>query len=245
MPLPYLAAIMQVSLTIVRYRGIFIPFAFFAMAIFRLPLWMNKNISFYKLMGSGKNGTFDKTPDLYQWAILTVQYQPASTDGSLIQQLYGGFVRRWFRLFTRETFTLLLEPIEGHGTWDGKNVFGRLPAKSDYEGPVAILTRATIRMKKLKYFWQNVAAVANKMSCAKGFILSFGIGEVPWIKQATFSIWESKEAMKDFAYGMKEHTEVITKTRSQRWYSEDMFTRFKITGSHGILHGKNPVEGKL
>ncbi|MEO5944942.1 MAG: spheroidene monooxygenase, partial [Ferruginibacter sp.] len=64
---------MQVSLTIIRYRKIFVPFAFFAMAIFRLPLWLNKNISFYKLMGSGKNGTFDKTPDLQQWAILTVQ----------------------------------------------------------------------------------------------------------------------------------------------------------------------------
>ena len=63
---------------------------------------------------------------------------------------------------------------------------------------------------------------------ADGFIISYGVGEIPWIKQATFSIWESKAAMKNFAYGMKEHAEVIQKTRQQKWYSEDMFTRFKV-----------------
>jgi hypothetical protein len=50
---------MQVSLTIIKYPNRFIPFAFFAMALHRLPLWQHKNISFYKLMGTGKNGTFD------------------------------------------------------------------------------------------------------------------------------------------------------------------------------------------
>lgn len=237
---------MQVSLTIIRYRKIFIPFAFFAMAVFRLPLWLSKNISFYKLMGSGKNGTFDKTPDLQQWAILTVQ-QTAFNEISveLNKQLFGSFIAKWLGFFKCETFTMLLEPIEGHGTWDGKHVFGMLPSKSDYEGEIAVITRATIHLNKLKYFWQNVAGVANKMTTAKGFITSFGIGEIPWIKQATFSIWESKEAMKAFAYGMKEHSEVIQKTRQQKWYSEDMFTRFKIINSRGTIKGISPLKVKM
>ena len=45
---------MIVSLTIIRYKKIFIPFALLAMASHRLPLWLNKEISVYKLMGSGK-----------------------------------------------------------------------------------------------------------------------------------------------------------------------------------------------
>jgi heme-degrading monooxygenase HmoA len=238
---------MQVSLTITRYRKIFIPFAFFAMAIFRLPLWLNKNISFYKLMGSGKNGTFDKTPDLQQWAILTVQETPFNKiqPGEINKQLFGSFIAKWFIFFKCETFTLLLEPIEGHGTWDGKHVFGELPSKSDYEGELAVITRATIHLNKLKYFWQNVAGVANKMATAPGFITSFGIGEIPWIKQATFSIWDSKEAMKAFAYGMREHSEVIQKTRQQKWYSEDMFTRFKIIDSTGTIKGTSPLKVKM
>ena len=242
---------MQVSLTIIRYPKKFIPFAFLAMAVHRLPLWLNKNISFYKLMGSGKNGTFDKTPDLQQWAILSVQSLMCNVQdidmniAVLHQKLYGSFITKWFSFFGCETFTLLLQPIEGHGTWDGKKVFGDLPVKTGYEGQIAVLTRATIRLNKLKYFWQNVAAVANRMAGAKGFITSFGIGEIPWIKQATFSIWQSKEDMKAFAYGMQEHAEVIQKTRQQKWYSEDMFTRFIITASIGTIKGSNILNNVL
>ncbi|MCP9750066.1 spheroidene monooxygenase [Ferruginibacter sp. HRS2-29] len=234
---------MTTSLTIVRYKKRFIPFAFFSMAIFHLPLRTKKNISFYKLMGSGKNGTFDKVPDLQQWAILAVHDKPGGSSDN--RSLYGSLVAGWWAFFGCETFTLLLEPLESHGSWSGKKAFGELPAKSAYDGPVAVLTRATIRMNKLKYFWQNVAGVANKMAGAKGFICSFGIGEMPWIRQATFSIWQSKDDMKAFAYGMKEHAEVIQKTRKQRWYSEDMFTRFRIIARSGTVKGEDPLAGML
>ena len=215
------------------------------MAIHRLPLWLNKKISFYKLLGCGKNGTFDKVPDLQQWGILAVQDQPLNPGKIEIKELYGSFIWNWFRLFGCETFIILLEPLEGHGHWDNKEVFGKLPHNSSYDGTIAILTRATIRLNKLKYFWQHVAAVSNKMNTAKGFITSAGIGEIPWIKQATFSIWENKECMKAFAYGMKEHTEVIKKTRDQKWYSEEMFVRFKIIATTGTIKGKDPLKGKL
>ena len=82
------------------------------------------------------------------------------------------------------------------------------------------------------------------MSGANGFITSIGIGEVPWIKQATFSIWESKEQMRQFAYKMKEHAEVVKKTHQEKWYSEDMFVRFKPLKSTGSLNGKLPFEIK-
>ena len=240
---------MQVTLTIIRYRKRFIPFAFVAMAIHRFPLWRNKNISFYKLMGCGKNGTFDKKPDLQQWAILTmqpidaaVQNLPADAAEQFNNSILGRFITNWFSFFKCETCSFLLNPIESHGLWDGKKVFGILPAKSDFTGPVAVLTRATIRINKLKYFWQNVAPVASQMATAKGFIYSAGVGEIPWIKQATFSVWQSKEDMKAFAYGMKIHADVIKKTRKQNWYSEDMFTRFSIIKVFGSIRGTNPME---
>ncbi len=219
---------MHVSLTIIKYPTRFIPFAFFAMAIMRLPLGLRKSISFFKLLGTGKNGSFDKTPDLHQWAIMAAHKE--LLDIITIENLYGKFIAKWLSNFNCTSTIYLLDPIEGHGTWDGKKPFGELPAKSDYEGKIAVITRATIKLNKLKYFWQNVAPVAEKMVTAKGFLTSYGVGEIPWIKQATFSIWESKAAMKNFAYGMKEHAEVIQKTRQQKWYSEDMFTRFKVIG---------------
>ncbi len=238
---------MLVTITITRYKTIFIPFAFLAMAFFRLPLWMNKKIVFFKLMGSGKNGTFDKVPDLRQWAILTVsdsaydELKRESEQGYLRQTL-GSFICGWLKLFKCETYNLLLEPLESHGSWDGKKLFEGMLGRNDHEGMIAVLTRATIRLSKLKYFWANVAPVANKMKTAQGFLFSSGVGEVPWIKQATFSVWKNKEDMKAFAYGMREHTEVIKKTRKQDWYSEEMFTRFKILETFGTIKGENPLK---
>lgn len=238
---------MFVSLTIIRYKKIYIPFAFIAMAIFRLPLWLNKQVRFYKLMGCGKNGTFDKVPDLQQWAVLTVRHQAGDMNASpadersTVKLILGNFIAGWLRLFECETATFSLVPLESHGLWDRKKIFDNLVPGTAHDGRIAVLTRATIRVSKLKYFWENVAPVANKMDSAKGFLFSAGVGEVPWVKQATFSVWESKDDMKAFAYGMKEHSDVIKKTRSQDWYSEEMFTRFKIMRVTGTINGLPPL----
>jgi hypothetical protein len=230
---------MTTSLIIIRYRKRYIPFALLAMAIFRFPLWFNKNISFWKLLGSGRNGTFDKTPDWQQWGILAVHQTPPATLP------FGKFIDKWLHLFKCETLTYTLNPIEGHGKWDGKKAFGEFPVKSDYEGMVAVLTRATIRISKLKQFWNHVAPVADLMRTSESFITSYGVGEMPWLKQATFSIWKDKEGMKNFAYKMQAHAEVIRKTRQEKWYSEDMFVRFEILSCTGTINGINPLKGML
>ena len=243
---------MTATLTIIRYKKRFIFFALLAMVVFRFPLRFNKRSRFWKLMGSGRNGSFDKKPDLQQWAILSVsnlrfkQVQIKNYRGELLlQRLYGRFIARWLTKFDCETITYLLESIEGHGLWDGKEVFGSLPRQSDYDGQIAILTRATIRLSKLKEFWKYVEGAAAKMAETEGFVTSYGIGEMPLRKQATFSIWENKAAVKSFAYQTKEHQEVIQKTRQENWYSEDMFIRFRITACIGTLKGVNPLKGKL
>ena len=84
-------------------------------------------------MGCGKNGTFDKHPDWQQWGILAVNKMPMDDSSiikeELITQLYGAFIGRWVRLFNCETWTIFLTPIEGHGSWDGKNPFGNMSKK--------------------------------------------------------------------------------------------------------------------
>lgn len=222
------------TIIIARYPKYLGVFGFMSMAIFRLPLFFNKKIKFYKLMGSGKNGTFDLTPDLNQWAMLF------TTEN--MQDKMPGFIYSYFKFFKCSLKEFLLQPIEGHGLWDKKKVFGELKNKLSDDEVIATLTRATIRLSRLKNFWSNVAGVANKMATAKGLIASFGIGEAPWIKQATFSIWENKSAMKDFAYSMQEHSTVIKKTRSENWYKEELFVRFRIISVKGFA---KDIEAKM
>lgn len=240
---------MLVTLTIIRYPKKYIYFALLAMALHRLSFWLNKNISFYKLLGCGKNGTFDKNPDWQQWGILAVQKKDIDINclnkENIIRNLHGTFINKWLLFFNCETWTILLQPMEGHGKWDNKEAFGVLAKQSAYNGIIATLTRATIRISKLKAFWQNVAGAANEMAAAKGFITSVGIGEMPYIKQATFSIWQSRDDMKAFAYQMHQHTAIIQKTRKERWYSEDMFVRFKPLKTFGTIKGNDPLAGKL
>ncbi|MFN4007267.1 MAG: spheroidene monooxygenase [Chitinophagaceae bacterium] len=221
----------SVILSIAKYPRFMGWAGFLSMAIFRVPFWLHKQLLFWKLMGCGKNGTFDKQPDFNQWAVML-----AVTD---INQWQNNrtttFMQQYWRCFGAKVTTYYLQPIEGHGLWDGKQVFGVLPKTSDYDGPIAVLTRATIKLSKLGRFWEHVPIVARHMQQTEGFITSVGIGEIPWIKQATFSVWECKAAMKNFAYKMADHADVVRKTHQEKWYSEDMFVRFKIinvTGSN-------------
>jgi len=210
----------HVKLVVAQYPPLMGWAGFLSMAIFRLPLFFS-SLAFWKLMGSGKNGTFDIRPDWRKWAIILFSKEQQNPT-------VPHFISNYWKLFQVTTTTYLLQPIEGHGLWDGKEVFGKLPKQTDYEGEIAVLTRATIRLNKLNAFWKNVDSVANQMSSAEGFKTSIGIGEVPFVKQATFSIWESKLHMKNFAYKMHQHAEVIRKTKKENWYSEEMFVRFKI-----------------
>lgn len=231
---------MIVSLTIIRYRKALIPFALLAMAVHRLPLMLQKGCTFWKLLGSGRNGTFDLHPDWQQWALLAVW----NTRDDFNSFNTGSFVAGWWRKLAYEKWTILGEPLQSYGKWDGKEPFGN-PGISDYKGPVAVLTRATIRLSKLKGFWSNVDAVANIMINAPGYITSVGIGEAPVYRQATFSVWNSVDDVKAFAYASREHAAVIKKTRDENWYSEELFARFKPVASFGTINGKNPLAGLI
>ncbi|MBD3749526.1 MAG: DUF3291 domain-containing protein [Sphingobacteriales bacterium] len=227
---------MIVSLTIVRYPKKFIPFAFLAMAIHRFPLWLNKPCSFWKLLGCGKSGTFDIHPDYQQWGLLAVWTQ----EEDFQHFKNNSFIGKWWKIFCSEQWTVLCEPVESHGQWSGKEPFGK-PKIKNHEGMVGVLTRATIRPSRLKNFWRNVPKVAAIMDQSKGFITSVGIGEAPFFMQATFSVWESLEDVKQFAYKDQEHAEVIKLTRKEDWYSEELFARFKILKSEGTINGVNPL----
>ena len=102
--------------------------------------------------------------------------------------------------------------------------------------PVAIITRATLRFSKLISFWKSVPAASKAIEGAKGVKYFKGIGEWPFIQQATLSLWDSFDSVKKFAYSNKIHSNIIKKTRKQKWYSEDLFARFQVLSDTGFIN---------
>ena len=63
-----------------------------------------------------------------------------------------------------------------------------------------------------------------------------GISFTFWERnQATFSIWDSEKDINNFAYKNINHKNIIDKTRSQKWYKEDLFVRFHLLSDSGYI----------
>ena len=226
---------MIVSLTIVRYRKRFIPMALLAMGMFRTKLHSQQGCTFFKLLGSSKAGTFQFKPDWCKWALLAVWNDRMDFDDFYSQS----YISKWWDRFTTERWTILMEPLQSRGTWDGVEPFGKTN-RNDYNGLIVVLTRATISHKKIRRFWAHVADVEEAMRKSDGYLMSLGIGELYHLA-ATFSVWRDKDSMQAFAYQRPQHVDVIKKTRDEHWHKEDLFARFKPLESFGTIDGADPL----
>ena len=70
--------------------------------------------------------------------------------------------------------------------------------------------------------------ISKAIQNAKGVLWYKGVGEWPLVQQATFSLWNSLEEVKDFAYKSSHHAAIVKKTRKRNWYKEDLFARFAV-----------------
>ena len=107
-------------------------------------------------------------------------------------------------------------------------------AKS-WNGQVAAITRARIKWRKNLLFWRSVPPVTSSLKSSAGLLSAIGIGEAPIGLQGTFSIWESPQAIREFAYKGAAHKAAIEATHRERWYAEELFARFALTEQNGSL----------
>ena len=193
-------------------------------------------LCFYKLLGCGKNEDFNPYPDWSTYSLLAVWEDEAAAERFLATNLMD-----LYREKTRETWTVFMKNIVAKGKWSGHNPFEASTSLNPENPLIAVITRATIKVKKLIPFWRYVPTSHLKLRGNEGLIYSNGIGEVPVIQMATFSIWKDKASLMNFAYKSREHDVAIQKTRELDWYSEEMFTRFQPYKSVGTWGGRNPL----
>ncbi|TVQ49823.1 MAG: spheroidene monooxygenase [Saprospirales bacterium] len=193
------------------------------------PLTQLPGLVFFKLLGCGGGNGFSLWPDFGTYALLTVW---KNNENRIAFEEKSALFQEYLKK-TKNIRRLVLKPIHGHGTWDAKSPF-EYSNSYDKTKPVAVITRASIRTKKLFEFWWKVPGVSKRVKGFKGAEFSIGIGELPIIEQATFSIWKNEEAMKSFAYEDEDHKKVIELTRKRNWYGEEMFARFQLISDNHL-----------
>lgn len=232
-----MSAAARVTFTLTRYSPLMSIAGAAHMATQLRDLERTPGLSFFRLMGTGAGIGFSARPDLRRWAMLGAW----SSEEAWWRFSRDSRVMRQYRERGRETYTVLLEPTGGHGRWGGRVPWPMEMAEVDPAERIAVLTRASIRPRRAARFWSRVAPVQDTLRDRPELLLSVGAGEVPYLRQATLSVWQSGRAMQRWAYGTPDHAEVIRRTREEGWYSEELFSRFRVVGTEGTLDGGDPL----
>lgn len=205
-------------------------FAFAAMGKSRFKPWTGEGLVFAKHLGVGMGNGFSVIPDFSTYAFLGVFESEESS------KLFFTKNAQWLE-YASQSDTITgwdAYAIKGHGSWNGKQPFQFHDLPPDFDGKIAVITRASIRWSQAWRFWMNVPASSKNIELQEGLLLAKGVGELPIVEQATFSLWNSQKELDQFAYRSRQHAPMIKKTRQYNWYKEEMFVRMAVVMNYEL-----------
>jgi len=233
---PWSRAIQTVTLTIHRFSGLAHRlWVIGQMGAAHLAFRAMPDCGFYKLCGSGTGEGFTPRPNWGVWVILA-----AWPDLATAQARVGdaAVYRRWARR-ADEVYTLFLTPTSARGTWSGKTPFQAETVP--VSGPIAALTRATVKPATMMKFWGRVPDISTAIGMDKNVAFKIGIGDVPLLRQVTFSVWPDTESMAHFARADGPHAQAIKAVRAGDWFAEELYARFAVSATRGTWGGHDPL----
>lgn len=224
-----------VSLSFFRFAGPMARlWAFFMVGGARIDLPKTPGIGFWKVCGSGAGEGFDPVPNTAVYAILATWPDAATARAQVAQAR----IFKRYRARACEDWTVFLTPISARGAWSRKTPF---VAQADTQtGPIAALTRATIKPRIALRFWGRVPDISAVIGADPNVIFKIGIGELPLLHQVTFSIWPDADTMANFARKDGPHARAIRAVRDGSWFHEELYARFRIHSELGQWEGTSP-----
>ena len=203
------------------------------LAFGRFALRGTPGLGFFKVLGSGRGGGFRPSPSATHGGLMCV-FDDADSAERFVSE---SALMADYRAHAREMVSLRLQAYSSRGSWSGVNAFPAV-AERDPTQPVAALTRASIHPLKAARFWRHAAPSEDSLLAAPGCLLAAGLGEAPFIRQATFTVWESEAAMDAYARNGA-HMAAIKAARDGAFFTEDMFVRFVPFAAEGSWKGQD------
>lgn len=192
-------------------------------------------IGFWKLFGSGSGEGFTPIPNTAVYAILATWPDRETAEA---QTGKAPVFARYLAKAT-ESWTVFLQASSVRGDWSDSHPFEI--SASPATGPLAALTRASIKPSIALKFWRRVPAISAVIGDDPNVAFKIGVGEVPWFHQVTFSIWPDAQSMANFAHKDGPHARAIKAVRAENWFSEELYARFAILGGRGSWEGRDPL----
>ncbi|WP_425040142.1 spheroidene monooxygenase [Primorskyibacter sp. S187A] len=192
-------------------------------------------IGFWKLCGSGTGEGFTPVPNTGVYAILaTWDDEDTAREQTQNAAIYQRYMRR-----ASEHWTIFLSATSARGVWSGTEPFEA--SMKSQPGPLAALTRATVKPSVALQFWRRVPDISAVIGNDRNVAFKIGIGEVPLLHQVTFSIWPDTSSMADFARKDGPHAQAIRAVREGDWFREELYARFAVLGDAGSWGGTSPL----
>ena len=192
-----------------------------------------KGLLFFKFLGTGGGKGFSLWPDFSTYAFMGVWEHKNDYENFISQNpVFSQYQKR-----ATTQRDLILTSVKSHGKWSGINPFQKSETTISEVASTkkaVVITRATLNWSRLISFWRSVPAASKAIENARGIQYYKGIGEWPFIQQATISIWDDFDAVNSFAYKGKDHANIVKKTRQKKWYKEDLFSRFYLVSDKTI-----------
>jgi hypothetical protein len=136
-----------------------------------------------------------------------------------------------------------MQPLHVYGAWSGLAGLPEREVSIDDDAPVAVLTLGQLRFRRIRPFLRASARAEAEAVADPGILVSTGLARPPRMV-ATFSLWRSVAAMREYARGRHAgaHPAATKEHRAKSFHHESAFIRFRPYASQGTWDGRNPLD---
>jgi spheroidene monooxygenase len=189
-----------------------------------------EGLLFFKVLGSGSNAGFGVSPSFIHQGLLC----HFESEDNAEKFICSNDIVNYYKSKSDEFFLTKLQTYSSRGSWAGKKM--KEVVTEPFSGPIASLTRASIKISKAIKFWSLAPETEVSLNNSDGCILAVGLGEAPLLRQATFTIWKDSQYLDLFAR-QGSHLDAIHLAYKKKYFAESMFIRFKTESMQGTWRG--------